>query len=178
MSLLVVVAVALVMLFVVRAYQDHRPYVASADEAAKQDMRTVTALNAFIEANGGLPRWRDYDEPQGTSLTAPYRTLHHTSVCDNTGLLGFSSSVAGQRNDVTLLSTSKITPRAVLDNAERAWSKYDVKRGGDNRGLNTWTQVSFSGGRTGPTFYVNYYGDDPDAKVNIIILAASVCKAL
>lgn len=64
-----------------------------------------------------MPRRRDYDEPKGTSLTALYRKLNHTSVCDNTDLLGFSSSVAGQRNDVTLLSTSKVTPKAVLNNA-------------------------------------------------------------
>ncbi len=166
-----------VFVLIVAACQGHRPYIASDAVATQQDERTVAVVNAFMEANGGLSQWKDYYD-EGESRPAPFGELTGDSVCSNTDVLGFTTGDAGIRREVNLSSTSAVTPRTVLDNAERVWARYDISRRGDDRGRSTWTQVRFSGGRTSPTVYVSYAGDDPDAKVNMLVLAASVCREL
>lgn len=167
----------IVFVLIVAACQGHRPYIAADTVATQQDERTVAVVNAFMEANGGLSQWKDYYD-EGESRPAPFRELTGDSVCSNTDVLGFTTGDAGIRREVNLSSTSAVTPRTVLDNAERVWARYDISRRGDDRGRSTWTQVRFSGGRTSPTVSVSYAGDDPDAKVNMLILAASVCREL
>lgn len=166
-----------VFVLIVAACQGHRPYIASDAVTTQQDERTVAVVNAFMEANGGLSQWKDYYD-EGESGPAPFRELTGDSVCSNTDVLGFTTGDAGIRREVNLSSTSAVTPRTVLDNAERVWARYDISRRGDDRGRSTWTQVRFSGGRTSPTVSVSYAGDDPDAKVSMLILAASVCREL
>ncbi|WIB17000.1 hypothetical protein DEJ34_07725 [Curtobacterium sp. MCPF17_050] len=132
-------------------------------------------MNAFMEANGGLSQWKDhYDE--GASRPEPFGALTGYSVCSNRDIAGFTTADVGERQEANLTSTSKVTPREVLENADRVWAKYEIARRGDDRGQSWWTQVTDDGGRTGPTFYVSYFGDDPDMKVNMIIRAASVCR--
>ncbi|MBF4613877.1 hypothetical protein [Curtobacterium sp. VKM Ac-1376] len=167
----------LVFVLIVGACQGHQPYIASDAVAAQQDHRTVAALNAFMEPNGGLSQWKDYYD-EGESRPEPFRELTGDSVCSNTDILGFTTGDAGRRREVNLSSTSEVTARKVLDNAERVWAEYDITRRGDNRGRSSWTQVRYSGGRSSPTFYVSYSGANPDAKVNMLILAASVCREL
>jgi hypothetical protein len=167
----------IVFVLIVGACRGHRPYIASDAVAAQQDDRTVAALNAFMEANGGLSQWKDYYD-EGQSRPEPFRELTGDSVCSDTDILGFTTGDAGRRQEVNLSSTSQVNPRKVLENAERVWAKYDISRRGDDQGRSSWTQVRFSGGRSSPTFYVSYYGANPDAKVNMLILAASVCREL
>lgn len=172
---ILVAAIIIVIALVFRACQGDRPYVASRGEAAQQDDRTIAAVNAFMEANGGLSQWKDYYD-EGKSRPELFRDLTGYSVCSNRDIAGFTTADVGERQEVNLNSTSKVTPREVLENADRVWAKYEITRRGDDRGQSSWTQVTYDGGRTGPTFYVSYFGDDPDAKVNMLILAASVCR--
>jgi hypothetical protein len=167
--------VAAVLVLILRACHGDQPYVASRGEAVQQDDRTIAAVNAFMEANGGLSQWRDYYD-EGEFRPEPFRDLTGYSVCSDRDIGGFTTADVGERQEVNLNSTSKVTPRKVLENADRAWAKYDITRRGDDRGESSWTQVTYDGGRTGPTFYVSYFGDDPDAKVNMLLLAASVCR--
>jgi hypothetical protein len=173
---IIVAAVILtVLVFILRACQGDRPYVASRAEAVQQDERTIAAVNAFMEANGGLSQWKDYYD-EGKSRPEPFHDLTGYSVCSNRDIGGFTTADVGERQEVNLNSTSKAVPREVLERADRVWAKYDVRRRGDDRGKSSWTQVTYDGGREGPTFYVSYFGADPDAKVNMLILAASVCR--
>lgn len=172
----VIVAVLIVVfVLIVRACQGDRPYVASAATAAEQDTRTVAALNAFMKVNGGVAQWKDYYD-EGDSRPEPFTELTGYSVCSNRDMLGFTTGDVGGRNEVNLSSTSKVIPREVLDNAEQVWAKDGIERRSDDRGQSAWTQVKYDAGRTGPTFYVSYYGDNPDAKVSMLVLAASVCS--
>lgn len=175
-NLVIGTVVMIVFVLIVAACRGHRPYIASDAVAARQDERTVAAVNAFMEANGGVSQWKDYYD-EGESRPAPFGQLTGDSVCSNTDVLGFTTGDAGIRQEVNLSSTSAVTPRTVLDNAERVWAKYDISRRGEDRGRSAWTQVRFSGGRTSPTLSVKYPGADPDAKVTVLVLAASVCRA-
>lgn len=164
-----------VLVLILRACQGDHPYVASRSEAAHQDDRTIAAVNVFMEANGGLSQWKDYYD-EGKSRPEPFRDLTGQSVCSNRDIGGFTTADVGERQEVNLNSTSKVIPRKVLENADRVWAKYDIRRRGADRGQSSWTQVTYDGGRAGPTFYVSYPGHNPDAKVGMLLLAASVCR--
>ncbi len=174
--LVVVAAVVVAASLAFRACQGDRPYVASADGAAQQDERTVSAVNAFMQATGGVSQWKDYYD-EGKSRPEPFRTLTGTSVCSNRNVAGFTTADVGSRREVNLSTTSKVTPRNVLNAADTVLAKYDITRRGEDRGRSSWAKVTYSGGSTGPVIYISYYGDNPDAKVNMLVLAASVCRS-
>ena len=173
--LVIAAVIVVVLVLILRACQGSQPYVASRSEAVQQDERTIAAVNVFMEANGGLSQWKDYYD-KGKSRPEPFHDLTGYSVCSNRDIGGFTTADVGERQEVNLNSTSKVIPREVLENADRVWGKYDVHRRGDDLGKSSWTQVTYDGDREGPTFYVSYFGADPDAKVNMLILAASVCR--